>query len=311
MKNSNIKYLVITLLLFSSVATFLTNPNEDLHKEIFKNKLNTILLNDSIEVDQNVKTLLESFKESFAQEVSKNVTRVNFYFFSRTQLNLVNGSTIIGWGFLGNVYLNDKIIKSSIMDAIIERVKQIEEKRKEELYLKKREYFSKWSFDLIPKNKIKDFEYVGNEKIEFETNKLNLVVYNSEGNIVIFTDLLVNYGSTMNGSPTNCNKINNIKNIKGEGFTDNDKSSFEIPKIRFDKGILCECENDKHGVSEIFFVAQDLDSIRVFKTQFLEGEVYQPSKFVELQLNKLGGKSDKWVYWEDGSVFPLEAAQNN
>ena len=110
------KYLILTITGIIVFVAILTNPNQDRHKEVVKNKINSYLQ--------------KSIKESNSDSQFKGATQVigmllggtiiggivdelvstdNYILFSTTKINLEGESKVIGIGAFGNVYVTRKL----------------------------------------------------------------------------------------------------------------------------------------------------------------------------------------------------------
>ena len=115
MKNKYIFLLFGGLFLLIAV---LTNPNQDRHKEVVKNKLNTImqkamkdgLKNSDSGVEQLGSTLgLMLGGALLDRMIETMVSTDNYVLFSTTKITWEGKSKLIGIGVFGNVFISDKI----------------------------------------------------------------------------------------------------------------------------------------------------------------------------------------------------------
>ena len=119
------KYLILTITGIIVFVAILTNPNQDRHKEVVKNKINSYLQ--------------KSIKESNSDSQFKGATQVigmllggtiiggivdelvstdNYILFSTTKINLEGESKVIGIGAFGNVYVTRKLDEAISEDLL-------------------------------------------------------------------------------------------------------------------------------------------------------------------------------------------------
>ena len=115
MKNKYIFLLFGGLFLLIAV---LTNPNQDRHKEVVKNKLNTIMQKAMKEGLKNSDSGAEQLGSALGlmlggalldRMIETMVSTDNYVLFSTTKITWEGKSKLIGIGVFGNVFISDKI----------------------------------------------------------------------------------------------------------------------------------------------------------------------------------------------------------
>lgn len=115
MKNSVFTFGVLALIII--IAT-LTNPDQDRHKEVLKNKLNEFMQQSIMNDDVNSSNGWEESGSTFAliisgvivDEILDNlVSTDNYIVFSTTRISWDGKSKIIGIGAFGNVYITKEL----------------------------------------------------------------------------------------------------------------------------------------------------------------------------------------------------------
>jgi hypothetical protein len=118
MKNKQLFLVILGLVLIISV---ITNPNQDRHREVVKNKLSVIMQ----------KAMIESFKKSDSgakqigsalglmlggafldRMIESTVSSDNYVLFSTTKITWEGKAKLIGVGLFGNVFISDEIEKA-------------------------------------------------------------------------------------------------------------------------------------------------------------------------------------------------------
>ncbi|KAF0198613.1 MAG: hypothetical protein FD166_1254 [Bacteroidetes bacterium] len=110
-------YLLVTLFI---LITFFSNPKKDDHKDALRIKLSGIVEEILAEKSDNI------FQFGFGRligdkiidETLKSVSIDNYVFFSLTKFNYASDSKILGFGFLGKVYISDKINREMVINSI-------------------------------------------------------------------------------------------------------------------------------------------------------------------------------------------------
>jgi hypothetical protein len=115
MKNKYIFLLFGGLFLLIAV---LTNPNQDRHKEVVKNKLNTIMQKAMKDGLKNSDSGAEQLGSALGlmlggalldRMIETMVSTDNYVLFSTTKITFEGKSKLIGIGVFGNVFISDKI----------------------------------------------------------------------------------------------------------------------------------------------------------------------------------------------------------
>ncbi len=115
MKKKSVFIAIIALIIL--IAVF-TNPNQDRHKEVIKNKLNSYMqepIKENLnETDNNTeqagKALGMMLFGAFIDRVIDNlISTDNYVLFSTTKITWDGKTKIIGIGAFGNVYLTGKL----------------------------------------------------------------------------------------------------------------------------------------------------------------------------------------------------------
>lgn len=115
MKTRNIILIIIAIILLVGV---LTNPNQDRHKEVVKNKLNTIMQKAMKEGLKNSDSGAGQLGSALGlmlggalldRMIETIVSTDNYVLFSTTKITWEGNSKLIGIGAFGNVFISDKI----------------------------------------------------------------------------------------------------------------------------------------------------------------------------------------------------------
>lgn len=111
-------YLVFAVIGVIALVAILTNPNQDRHKEVIKNKLNSYMQksmkqnltetdNDWAQVGQAFGMMLGG---ALADRIIDNlVSTDNYVLFSTTKISWEGETKIIGVGVFGNVFITNKL----------------------------------------------------------------------------------------------------------------------------------------------------------------------------------------------------------
>lgn len=92
------RYLIIVIL----IVAFITNPNENKHKEAVKNKVNGIVMPIDASGYQTENPYIE-------QLIATHVSSSDYLFFSTTEATWNNQTITIGFGIFSNVFLSKMI----------------------------------------------------------------------------------------------------------------------------------------------------------------------------------------------------------
>jgi len=110
-------YVLVSLLV---LITFLSNPKKDDHKDALKIKLTGIVEEILAEKSDNIFQF--GFGRIIVDEIIdktlKSVSTDNYIFFSLTKYNYASDSKVIGFGFLGKVYISNSINKEMVINKI-------------------------------------------------------------------------------------------------------------------------------------------------------------------------------------------------
>lgn len=110
--------LIIVIVSVVILIAILTNPNQDRHKEVIKNKLNSYMQKSmnpegdesENELEQVGQALGMMIGGTLVENVIDNlVSTDNYILFSTTKINWDGKSRIIGIGAFGNVYITNKL----------------------------------------------------------------------------------------------------------------------------------------------------------------------------------------------------------
>ncbi|HNA39509.1 MAG TPA: DUF4359 domain-containing protein [Chitinophagales bacterium] len=110
--------LIIVIVSVVILIAILTNPNQDRHKEVIKNKLNSYMqksMNPEGDESENEweqvgQALGMMIGGTLVENVIDNlVSTDNYILFSTTKINWAGKSRIIGIGAFGNVYITNKL----------------------------------------------------------------------------------------------------------------------------------------------------------------------------------------------------------
>lgn len=115
MKNKHIILIFVGLILLIGV---ITNPNQDRHKEVVKNKLNVLMQKAMKESLKNSDTGAEQIGSALGlmlggamldRMIESMVSSDNYVLFSTTKATWEGKTKIIGIGVFGNVFISDEI----------------------------------------------------------------------------------------------------------------------------------------------------------------------------------------------------------
>jgi len=115
MKN---KYIFLLFGCLFLLIAILTNPNQDRHKEVVKNKLNTIMQKAMKDGLKNSDSGAEQLGSALGlmlggalldRMIETMVSTDNYVLFSTTKITWDGKSKLIGIGVFGNVFISDKI----------------------------------------------------------------------------------------------------------------------------------------------------------------------------------------------------------
>ncbi len=131
-KRSGCLFFII-ILLAVCVGAYLTNPPEEVHKEVARQKLEKIAENTLAKygVGNNVLSSLglDAGSVFVKQLLDNHISSDNYYLFSLTKLNWEGNSYIIGVGAFNKVFISNKVdeiaekaiddyLKNKILDLI-------------------------------------------------------------------------------------------------------------------------------------------------------------------------------------------------
>jgi hypothetical protein len=111
-------YLVLAIVGVVVLVAILTNPNQDRHKEVIKNKLNSYMqksMKESLtktdnEWEQAGQALGMMLVGTLVDRIIDNlVSTDNYVLFSTTKISLEGETKIIGIGAFGNVFITNKL----------------------------------------------------------------------------------------------------------------------------------------------------------------------------------------------------------
>jgi hypothetical protein len=126
-KKSNYSIWSYVLLSLFILITFLSNPKKDDHKDALKIKLTGIIEEILAEKSDNIFQF--GFGRLIGDEIIErtliSVSTDNYIFFSLTKFNYASESRIIGFGFLGKVYISNSINREMVINKIKQFNKQL------------------------------------------------------------------------------------------------------------------------------------------------------------------------------------------
>lgn len=112
------KYLILVILGIVLLVGILTNPNQDRHKEVIKNKLNSFMQKSMKESLTKTDNEWEKTGQAFGmmlggaiidRMVDNIVSTDNYVLFSTTKISWEGETKIIGIGAFGNVFISKKL----------------------------------------------------------------------------------------------------------------------------------------------------------------------------------------------------------
>jgi hypothetical protein len=112
------KYIFLLFGCLFLLIAILTNPNQDRHKEVVKNKLNTIMQKAMKDGLKNSDSGAEQLGSALGlmlggalldRMIETMVSTDNYVLFSTTKITWDGKSKLIGIGVFGNVFISDKI----------------------------------------------------------------------------------------------------------------------------------------------------------------------------------------------------------
>jgi hypothetical protein len=111
-------YIFLIIIGVIALIAILTNPNQDRHKEVIKNKISSYmqksmkesLTNTENEWEQAGQALGIMLGGALIDEIIDNlVSTDNFVLFSTTKINWEGETKVIGIGAFGNVFITSKL----------------------------------------------------------------------------------------------------------------------------------------------------------------------------------------------------------
>ena len=118
MKNKHIGLVFVGLLFIVAV---ITNPNQDRHKEVVKNKLNVLMQKAVKDSFKNSDSGAEQIGSALGlmlggamldRMIESMVSTDNYVLFSTTKISWEGKTKLIGIGAFGNVFISDEIEES-------------------------------------------------------------------------------------------------------------------------------------------------------------------------------------------------------
>jgi len=119
-------YLFFGIIGIIVLVAILTNPNQNRHKEVVKNKLNSYIQKSMTESLTETDNDLEQAGQALGmmlggalvdKMVDNLVSTNNYLLFSTTKINWKGQSKVIGIGIFGNVYITSKLDKAMGTDT--------------------------------------------------------------------------------------------------------------------------------------------------------------------------------------------------
>lgn len=114
-------YLILAIVGVVILVAILTNPNQDRHKEVIKNKLNTYMQKSMKESQTKTdnewekagQALAMMFGGALVDKIIDNlVSTDNYVLFSTTKISWEGETKIIGIGAFGNVFITNELDKA-------------------------------------------------------------------------------------------------------------------------------------------------------------------------------------------------------
>ena len=110
------KYLIFAVMSMIILVAVLTNPDQDRHKEVIRNELNSYFQQNMTESDDKLEQIGQTvgmmLRGAFIDGMINNlVSTDNYLLFSTTKITLDGKTKIIGIGAFGNVFLINKLNK--------------------------------------------------------------------------------------------------------------------------------------------------------------------------------------------------------
>ena len=111
-------HLIIIIIVLIGLVAVLTNPNQDRHKEVVKNKINLYLQKSMKEGNADTDNDEEKSGQAIGmmlgvvlvnQIIDNLVSTDNYVLFSMTKVTWDGQTKVIGIGAFSNIYLTDKL----------------------------------------------------------------------------------------------------------------------------------------------------------------------------------------------------------
>jgi len=120
------KYLILTITCLIILIAVITNPNQDRHREVVKNKINFYMQKNLSETN-GLELLGAMLGGAVVNVVINNlVSTDNYVLFSTTKINWRGESKVIGVGVFGNVYITSELVKAMEKGLLNEQIEQID-----------------------------------------------------------------------------------------------------------------------------------------------------------------------------------------
>lgn len=99
------RYFIILIL----VVAFITNPNEEKHKDVMKSRVFEVVGSNSLFLENATDLLGYESNTVIDQLVDSYVSSDNYFLFSTTNVTWQGQTRTIGLGIFGNVFIPDKV----------------------------------------------------------------------------------------------------------------------------------------------------------------------------------------------------------
>lgn len=91
------------------VVAFITNPNEEKHKDVMKSRVFEVVGSNSLFLENATDLLGYESNTVIDQLVDSYVSSDNYFLFSTTNVTWQGQTRTIGLGIFGNVFIPDKV----------------------------------------------------------------------------------------------------------------------------------------------------------------------------------------------------------
>lgn len=114
------RYILLFIFVIILVAAYITNPNEEIHKNALKARTNTILKEIVTERNDATTATIWQFagNELLNGFIESHVSVDNYYLFSIPKIHWENKTYPIGFGAFGKVYITKELNKNVIQPIL-------------------------------------------------------------------------------------------------------------------------------------------------------------------------------------------------